>query len=68
LPRLRSIETIHNPIDVVELAMERGAASVLIPVACRRQLVDLSDEAAARVQVLFYLDPADALRKALHDG
>lgn len=63
-----SIETVHNPIDVVELAMEKGAASVLMPVACRRQLVDLSDEAAARVQVLFYLDPADALRKALHEG
>jgi len=63
-----SIETVHNPIDVVELAMEKGAATVLMPVACRRQLVDLSDEAAARVQIVFYLDPADALRKSLHDG
>ena len=63
-----SVETVHNPIDVVELAMEKGAAMVLMPVACRRQLVDLSDEAAARVQIVFYLDPADALRKALHDG
>jgi ATP-dependent Lon protease len=63
-----SVETLHNPIDVVELAMEKGAASVLMPVACRRQLVDLSDEVAARVQIVFYLDPADALRKALHDG
>jgi len=63
-----SVETVHNPIDVVELAMEKGASSVLMPVACRRQLVDLSDEAAARVQIVFYLDPADALRKALHDG
>jgi ATP-dependent Lon protease len=63
-----SVETVHNPIDVVELAMEKGAAMVLMPVACRRQLVDLSDEAAARVQVVFYLDPADALRKALHEG
>ena len=63
-----SVETVHNPIDVVELAMEKGAATVLMPVACRRQLVDLSDEAAARVQIVFYLDPADALRKALHDG
>ena len=63
-----SVETVHNPIDVVELAMEKGAATVLMPVACRRQLVDLSDEAAARVQIVFYLDPADALRKTLHDG
>jgi ATP-dependent Lon protease len=63
-----SVETVHNAIDVVELAMEKGAAIVLMPVACRRQLVDLSDEAAARVQIVFYLDPVDALRKALHDG
>jgi ATP-dependent Lon protease len=63
-----SVETMHNPVDVVELAMEKGAGTVLMPVACRRQLVDLSDEAAARVQIVFYLDPADALRKALYDG
>lgn len=63
-----SVETMHNPIDVVGVAMERGAASVLLPVACRRQLLDLSDETAARVQTVFYLDPADALRKALHEG
>jgi len=31
-------------------------------------LIDLSDEAAAKVQTIFYLDPDDALRKALHDG
>ena len=62
-----SVETVHNPVDVVELAMEKGAGTVLMPVACRRQLVDLSDEAAAKVQTIFYLDPADALRKALHE-
>jgi len=63
-----SIETVHNPLDLVELAIEKGAASILIPVSCRRALVDLSDEAAAKIQVIFYLDPADALRKALHEG
>ncbi len=63
-----SIERIHNPIDVVELAREKGAATVLMPVASRRSLVDLSDEVAARVQVVFYLDAADALRKVLHEG
>lgn len=41
---------------------------MLMPVASRRSLVDLSDEVAARVQVVFYLDAVDALRKALHDG
>jgi ATP-dependent Lon protease len=63
-----SMETVHNPPDLVELAIEKGATSILMPVSCRRALIDLSDEAAARVQTIFYLDPGDALRKALHDG
>jgi ATP-dependent Lon protease len=39
-----------------------------MPVSCRRALVDLSDEAAAKVQLVFYLDTVDALRKALYEG
>jgi hypothetical protein len=31
-------------------------------------LMDLSDEAATKVQILYYSDAADALWKALHDG
>ena len=62
-----SIEPIHNPIDVVELALEKGALTVMMPVSCRRPLIDLSDDVATRVQILFYADAADALRKALHD-
>jgi ATP-dependent Lon protease len=63
-----SIEQIHNPVDVVELAYEKGAFTVLMPVACRRYLIDLSDEVAAKVQVLFYIDAADGLRKAIYEG
>jgi ATP-dependent Lon protease len=63
-----SIEPVHNPIDVVEHALSKGAATVLVPVSCRRRLVDLSDEAATKVQILYYSDAADALRKAMHDG
>ncbi|WP_222012033.1 protease Lon-related BREX system protein BrxL [Rhizobium laguerreae] len=62
-----SLEPIHNPVDVVELAMEKGANAVLVPVACRRALIDLSDEVATKVQVLFYADASDALRKALYE-
>ena len=63
-----SIEQVHNPIDIVEHALSKGAATVLVPVSCRRALVDLSDDAATKVQLLYYADAADALRKALHDG
>ena len=62
-----SVEPVHNPIEVMELAMEKGAAAVLMPVSCRRALVDLSDDVATRVQSFFYLDAADALRKSLNE-
>ena len=62
-----SIEPIHNPIDVVELALEKGASTIMMPVSCRRPLIDLSDEVATKVQILYYADAPDALRKALHD-
>jgi ATP-dependent Lon protease len=31
-----SIEIVHNPLDFVELAIEKGVADVLMPVPCRR--------------------------------
>jgi len=60
-----SLELVHNPVELVELGLEKGANSVLVPVSCRRQLLDLSDDVATKVQVLYYADAADALRKAL---
>ena len=50
-----------------ELAMEKGAATVLMPVSSRRFLIDLSDDVATKVQVMFYAEAADALRKAIHE-
>lgn len=63
-----SLDPMHNPVDAVEHAMSKGATAVLMPVSARRALADLSDDAATRVQVLFYADAGDALRKALHEG
>lgn len=40
---------------------------MMMPVSCRRLLVDLSDDVATKIQTLFYADAPDALRKALHD-
>lgn len=62
-----SLEVIHNAIDVVELAVEKGASLVLIPVSARKQLVDLSDEMATKVNVLFYGDVREAFVKAIAD-
>lgn len=60
-----SVEPLMNPVAVVEAAVEKGASIILIPVSTRRQLFDLSDEMATRVNVQFYSDSPDALLKAL---
>ncbi len=60
-----SIETIFNPVAAVEIAVEKGAASILMPISSRRQLNDLSDDVAAKITVHYYLDARDALLKAL---
>jgi ATP-dependent Lon protease len=62
-----SIDPLHNAIDVVELAVEKGASVVLMPVSARKQLFDLSDEMATKVNVLFYSDAREALLKAIAD-
>jgi ATP-dependent Lon protease len=38
---------------------------LLLPVSCRRQLFDLSDEMATKLDIEFYQDGRDALLKAL---
>ena len=60
-----SLETIFNPIAVVEIAIEKGASSILIPISSRRQLNDLPDDLAAKITIHYYLDARDALLKAL---
>ena len=62
-----SLEVIHNAIDVVELAVEKGASLVLMPVSSRKQLFDLSDDMATKVNVLFYSDVREAFVKAIAD-
>ncbi len=60
-----SIETIHNAVNIAEIAVEKGAQALLMPVSCRRQLNELSDDMATKVDIQFYLDARDALLKAL---
>ena len=62
-----SIEPVHDPVNLVEIAVEKGAQVIMMPVSCRRQLIDLSDEMATRVDVQFYSDVKDALLKAILD-
>jgi ATP-dependent Lon protease len=60
-----SIEMIPNPVAVAEIAAEKKATVLLMPVATRRQLVDLPDDIWTKLRIEFYADPVDAVFKAL---
>ncbi|MBM2806646.1 MAG: putative ATP-dependent Lon protease [Deltaproteobacteria bacterium] len=60
-----SVEMIPNPVAVAELAVEKGATTVLMPISSRRQLFELPDELATKVSIEFYADPKDAFLKGL---
>ena len=62
-----SVDPLHNAIDVVERAVEKGAAIILMPVSSRKQLFDLSDDLATKVTVVFYNDAREAFIKAIAD-
>lgn len=61
------VETIDNATNVVELAAEKGATALLMPVATRRDIMNVSNDIAAIVHVRFYNDANDAFLKAIVD-
>ena len=62
-----SVEPVHGAVTIAEIAVEKGATALLIPVTCRRQLLDLSDEMATKIDIQFYSDARDALLKAIQE-
>ena len=62
------LEAVYNAVSIAELAVEKGAGTLLIPVSARKQLNDLSDDMVTRISILYYSDAKDALMKALSDG
>jgi ATP-dependent Lon protease len=60
-----SIEPLSNAVAIVELAVEKGADTILMPVSARKQLFDLSDDMATKVNVQFYSESQDAFLKAM---
>ena len=62
-----SIESVLNPVAVAELAVEKGAVTLLMPISSRKQIFELSDEMATKVNIEFYADAIDALTKAIMD-
>jgi len=45
------------------VTVKKGAAALLVPASCRRQLLDLSDDVATKVNIQYHADAGDALLK-----
>lgn len=60
-----SIEMLRNPVTIAELAIDKKAVTLLMPVAARRALNDLPDDLWTRLNIEFYSDPTDAVFKGL---
>jgi ATP-dependent Lon protease len=61
------LDPVPNAANVAEIAIEKGATSLLIPISSRKQLNELSDEMAMKLSILYYSDGREALLKALAD-
>jgi ATP-dependent Lon protease len=60
-----SVEMIPNPVAVAELTVDKQAVSLLMPISARRQLFDLPDELATKINIEFYATATDAFMKAI---
>jgi len=60
-----SVEPVYNAVSIAELAVEKGATTLLIPITARKQLYELSDDMATKIDIQFYSGAKDALLKSL---
>jgi ATP-dependent Lon protease len=60
-----SVEMIPNAVRIAELAVDKQAQTLLMPVAARKQLNDLPDDLWTKIKIEFYKDAADAVFKSL---
>ncbi|WP_164553310.1 BREX system Lon protease-like protein BrxL [Brevibacillus marinus] len=60
-----SIELLRNPVAIAELAVDKQATTLLMPISARRALNDLPDELWTKISIEFYSDPTDAVFKGL---
>ncbi len=62
-----SIETVPNAVQIAELAVDKQAQTLLMPVSARRQLHDLPDDLWTKISIEFYRDVSDGVFKSLID-
>ena len=52
-------------LSVAESAVEKQAATLLMPISARRQLNDLPDDLWTKISIEFYADAPDAFVKSI---
>ena len=62
-----SIETVPSAVQIAELAVDKQAQTLLMPVSARRQLHDLPDDLWTKISIEFYRDVTDGVFKSLID-
>ena len=60
-----SLELLPNAVAIAELAIDKQASTLLMPVSARRQLNDLPDDLWTKINIEFYGEAKDAFLKAL---
>ena len=60
-----SVERIADPVGMAELAVDKQATVLLMPVGARRELMNLDDDVWTNVNIDFYRDARDAVFKVL---
>jgi len=62
-----SVEPLYSPVVIAELAIEKGAKTLLVPVTARKQMNELADDQVTKINITYYTDAKDALMKAVSD-
>ena len=62
-----SLDMVYNAVNLAEIAVEKGATTLLIPLNARKQLHDLSDDMITKINIQNYTDLKDCLIKTLMD-
>jgi len=60
-----SLDLVYGAVNIAEIAIEKGATTLLIPVNARKQLNDLSDDMITKINIQYYTDLRDCLVKTL---
>ncbi len=62
------LDPVYDAVEIAELALDKGAETLLIPVSARKQMNDLTDDMATRLTLLYYSDAREALARAFWLG